>query len=344
MFPSRIGVSFLTIGPLALALAGCATLGGEPVRTVEVVPIAETEAVATADADAADDPAIWSDPADPARVLILGTDKKAGLYVFDRSGRKLQFLAAGLMNNVDVRDTLVVASDRRNKTLALFRLDPDNPLPLRPIGAVPTDLEEPYGVCLGKTGDGYAALIIGKDGEARQFALATDGSAASARETRRFAVGSQAEGCVFDEAGGHIYVGEEARGVWRYALDPAAGAARTLTAAVDRRRLTADVEGLTIARDGDRRWLIVSSQGDHAFAVWTLGGEQPAFAGRFRVVKSGLVDAVTGTDGVDAGAGLVVMQDHRNDPSKRPDAPPDAMEAQNFKIVEWAAVAAALGL
>ena len=36
--------------------------------------------------DAADDPAIWAHPTDPARSLVIATDKKAGLYVYDMQG------------------------------------------------------------------------------------------------------------------------------------------------------------------------------------------------------------------------------------------------------------------
>jgi 3-phytase len=39
--------------------------------------------------DAADDPAIWVHPVDPALSLVLGTDKKGGLNVFDLEGKRL---------------------------------------------------------------------------------------------------------------------------------------------------------------------------------------------------------------------------------------------------------------
>ena len=32
--------------------------------------------------DAADDPAIWAHPTDPAQSLVIATDKKAGLYLY----------------------------------------------------------------------------------------------------------------------------------------------------------------------------------------------------------------------------------------------------------------------
>ena len=84
--------------------------------------------------DAADDPAIWADPANPANSLIIGTDKKAGLNLYDMQGRVIQHLPDGKMNNVDLREgfmlggqpiVLVTASDRTSKAVAIYRLDPE---------------------------------------------------------------------------------------------------------------------------------------------------------------------------------------------------------------------------
>src|SRR5690606_27100977 len=47
-----------------------------------VTALAETAPVASY-GDAADDPAIWAHPTQPGRSLIVATDKKAGLYVYD---------------------------------------------------------------------------------------------------------------------------------------------------------------------------------------------------------------------------------------------------------------------
>src|SRR3546814_7702193 len=65
--------------------------------SVETVPV-ETGG------DAADDPAIWIDPADPARSVVIGTQKKSGLYVYGLDGQMIQYLPDGRMNNVDLRD------------------------------------------------------------------------------------------------------------------------------------------------------------------------------------------------------------------------------------------------
>jgi len=63
---------------------------------------AETERVPSR-GNAADDPAIWVHLSDPALSLVLGTDKKGGLHVFDLAGKRVQAISEGSRpDNVDV--------------------------------------------------------------------------------------------------------------------------------------------------------------------------------------------------------------------------------------------------
>jgi len=91
----------------ALGLAGCsAQTGGADavaIKTLELSATGETVPVGTMARDAADDPAIWRNVDDPTKSLIIGTDKRAGLYVFGMDGSKKFFLPEGELNNVDVR-------------------------------------------------------------------------------------------------------------------------------------------------------------------------------------------------------------------------------------------------
>lgn len=113
--------------------------------------------------------------------------------------------------------------------------------------------------------------------------------------------------------------------------------------------LTPDVEGLTLLREPGRTWLIASSQGDSAFAVWRVDGPEAAYAGRFSVVAANGVDAVTGTDGVaalggpvgDFPEGLIVVQD---DIDSEGETASTTRQRQNFKLVDWRAVKQALSL
>ena len=63
-------------------------------------------------------PAIWVDRRDPSRSVVIGTDKKLGLNVYDLKGKRLQVVADGRMNNVDLRDGFMLggqAHDRRRR-------------------------------------------------------------------------------------------------------------------------------------------------------------------------------------------------------------------------------------
>jgi 3-phytase len=310
---------------------------------------AETVAVGTQSADAADDPEIWVDPTNPARGVILGTDKQAGLYVYDFDGKVRAFIPDGRLNNVDLRAgfampsgerVLVAASDRGRMGAALYLMDPAD-LSVRPWGVIPLDLVEPYGLCLGRRGDAFVVIVNGTDGQVRQVRVeAGPNGAFQATEERRFALASQTEGCVVDDATGRLYIGEEAKGVWRYPLDPSAPAVGVLIAAAPSPMLAPDVEGLTLLRDGAATWLIASSQGDSSFPVWRVDGDTADYRGRFSVVAANGIDAVTGSVGAYP-EGLVVMQD---DVDTQGEAASTARARQNFKLVDWREVKRALGL
>ena len=182
---------------LSLGAAGCAT-GKAEVRpafssapTASVPARGETQAVGTANADAADDPAIWRNPADPGASLIVGTDKKAGLYVYDLQGKQKSFIDAGRVNNVDLRDMgaagiIVAASDRNdvaNAKLALFRLDPTTAT-LTALGKLSAGAGEAYGICLYRESNALYAFNVLKDGTINQVALDLSSGAPAGRIVR----------------------------------------------------------------------------------------------------------------------------------------------------------------
>ncbi len=330
---------------LGLALAGCAAQKAEPVINglppAPVTASGETEPVGTGRADAADDPAIWVDPANPNHALIIATDKKAGVHVYDLTGKDRAFLKGGLVNNVDVTGNIIVASDRNdgvNAHLAVFRLDPAKPA-LTSLGRAPAGSGEAYGLCLkkGSPGGPITAALIVKDGTVRVGKLTVAaGAAPSFAVEWEHKIPTQSEGCVFD--GDTLYVGEEDAGIWQLVPNGKTATAR-MVAPVDNQRLVADVEGLATIDHKGQRYLIASSQGDNAFAVFRLPGVD--YVGRF-TVAAGTFGAVSETDGIEAVAGnfgadypdgLFLAQDGHNEP-----------KAQNFKLVRWDRIAAALGL
>ena len=349
---------------LALMATGCtqqpAQPAGVPVSTVPlraVAPLLETIPVDSA-GDAADDPAIWVHPEDPTQSLVIGTDKQKGLNVYDLEGRLLQTLPDGRMNNVDLRDgfvingrrmALIAASNRTDRTIALYLLDPGTRRLTRAGDPVPTGFVEPYGLCMYTSRDGEYFVFVNDSGtgQFRQWHIRADGGVVSARRVRAFRVGSQAEGCVADDESGALYVAEEDVALWRYGADPDAGNTRR---AIDRvggaSGLTADLEGVSIwqGRDG-RGYIVQSNQGANRYAIYRRDGAN-AYVGSFELVDrpAAGIDGVSETDGLAVASdplgaqfpdGLLVVQDGRNLP---------AGQNQNFKFVSWRDVAGALGL
>ena len=332
--------TLLTSLAVTSLLAGCA--GREPVITglppVQVTASGETQPVGTNRADAADDPAVWIDPANPNRALIVATDKKAGLHVYDLAGKDLAFIKGGLVNNVDMAGDIIVASDRNDSMtahLAVFRLDGTKPS-IAALGRAAAGAGEAYGLCLKKSapGEPITAALIVKDGSVRVGTLAIDGTPSFTVQWEH-KIATQSEGCVFD--GDTLYVGEEVGGIWELKQNGTAATAR-MVAPVDNQRLVADVEGLATIDHKGQRYLIASSQGDNAYAVFVLPSME--YVGRF-AVAAGAFGATSETDGIEAVAGnfgpafpdgIFLAQDGDNAP-----------KAQNFKLVRWDQIAAALG-
>jgi 3-phytase len=232
---------------------------------------------------------------------------------------------------------IVVASDRNDLAhamLPVYRLDPASGQ-LTLLGKLAGGDGEGYGLCLHEQGERLLAYSALKDGTVQEVAIVV-GDTVSGTPLRRLRIPTQIEGCVADPRDGTLYVGEEKAGIWRFAPGSSEG---TLVAPVDNKYLVADVEGLALLREGERGFLVASSQGDNAYAVFALPGITPL--GRFRIA-AGTFGATEETDGIELAGGsfgpafpdgLFVAQDGNNQPA-----------AQNFKLVSWAAIKAALGI
>jgi 3-phytase len=300
--------------------------------------------------DAADDAAIWVHPTDPARTLIIVTDKRRGLEVHALDGSLKQRLPVGRMNNVDLRDgfalgghrvTVVAASDRDHDAIALFTISPDRP-ELNDVadGLRTTGLTRIYGLCMfaDRVSDRLYVFVNDKDGRYQQHELLpTVNGRIATRVVREFRVPTRPEGCVADDELGWLYVGEESVGVHRIAAAADAPATFDRVDRVGGGQLVAHVEGIAIYRpESGQGYLLVSSQGDDAYAVYRR--EPPnEFVGRFRI-GDGIVDGTSGTDGLEVASqplpppydeGLLVVQDGLNT------AP---LARQNFKLIPWSAV------
>jgi 3-phytase len=343
---------------LATLLPAAAAAAAE--RLPEVPARAETEPMTARMGDRADDVAIWRNPADPARSLIVVTDKEAGIGVHDLTGKMLSFQPLGRVNNVDLRadvdiagsrGVLVAASDRSNTSkprLRLFRLDPVAGA-LIPIGVVTPEKGQAYGLCLHRRGNEIDAFMVYKQGVIEQIALDLSGPEVKGTSLRRFDVGKRSEGCVADDRTGTLYVAEDKVAIWRVDTDPAHPMQPVQVAPVDGIHLHKDAEGLALLPQGrDGGLLFASSQYNDSFSVFRL--PDATFVGEFRIA-GGPVDGTEQTDGIDLVAGdfgaawpggLFVAQDGKNrdrDGQGRESAAP-----QNFKLVPLGPIVEAIGV
>jgi len=306
--------------------------------------------------DAADDPAIWINPRNPADSLVLGADKGAGIGVYDLDGDLLQFLPDGRINNIDLHAGfadnpalahIAVGSDRSNTALAIYAIDEATRHVSRvDARTIPAEFHDLYGLCMyrsARTGELYA-FATSSDGQAHQWRLfPVAGNKVDAELVRKINIGTIAEGCVADDDHGFFYAAEERVGVWRYGAEPGDGDQRTeVTRIVPGGHLAEDLEGLAIYKgQNGEGYLIVTSEGSDNYAVYD---RQPPhrYRGSFRIranAEAGL-DGTSQTDGIEVNSaalpgypqGLFVAQDGRYD------------ESQNFKYVSWQEIAEQLGL
>lgn len=297
--------------------------------------------------DAADDPAIWVNPNDPAQSAIIGTDKRGGLAVYDLSGKQIQYVGDGQMDNVDLRDgfklggqtvAIVTASNRTDNSIAIYKINPQTRT-LENVAArkIQHGLTV-YGMCMyrsAKTGKIYY-FGTSKSGDVEQWELFENGGKVDAKKVRNFKLNSVVEGCVADDELGHLYVAEEDLGIWKFGAEPETGSNRSQITKVGDGHLFADVEGLAIAYGKDGvGYLMVSSQGNHSYVVYRREGNNE-FVKKFRIGNGQGVDGCEETDGIDVTTanlgpafphGVFVVQDGFNDKGN-----------QNFKLVPLQAI------
>lgn len=322
-----------------------------PVLSV-VKPVVQTDVVMS-QGDAADDPAIWVNPKNPAQSRVLGTNKQQGLEVYDLQGKRVQHLPVGRLNNVDVRPgftlgsrtvDLAVATNRDHNSLNVFSIDRESG-ELKAVGEIATPVKDIYGLCLFKAPSGEIySFANDKDGTFVQHRLFAKGDQVQGELVRQFKVPTQPEGCVADDQRQRLFLGEEDVAVW--AVDARPDQPATLTSVIKvGEQVHDDIEGLTLYQTEKDKYLVISSQGNDSYVV--VDAEPPfALRGAFRVgvnAEAG-IDGTSETDGLDVTSanlggpwskGMLVVQDGRK---RMPE------QAQNFKYIPWSDVAKALRL
>ncbi|MCL1121692.1 phytase [Shewanella seohaensis] len=314
--------------------------------------------------DTMDDPAIWVHATQPEKSLVLGTNKRWGLLSFNMRGEQVQALPSGRINNVDLRQQVMlggkkrdiaVATLRDNDSLAFYEIDAEGKLYEYPNQA--TNLVDIYGMCLYQDADSLYVFANEKSGRIAQYRVDWQANGPSIKLVRDIHTPSQVEGCVVDEAQHALFIGEEDKGIWRFNAKANGGTQGELIIKAEG-DLVPDVEGISLYQGATIRGkkqdlLVVSSQGDNSYLLYQA---QPPYAqlGKFRLgmnlngMENGRETSIDGsseTDGlavthlsVGTGAwqqGMLVVQDGHN---HLPD------NNQSFKWLPWRSIVEKLSL
>ncbi len=309
----------------------------------EVKPLAETEPMPQF-GDAADDPALWVHPTEAHLSLVVGTNKRQGLFIYDLEGKLVQQLDVGRLNNVDIRYGLniagntvdiAVASNRDLNALSVFSINRQSRA-FELVATIATPLQDIYGLCMYQDGAGKMFTFANDaDGRFLQYALTANGNTVSGELTRQFQVASQPEGCVADDQLGQLFIGEEDVGIWTLGANAQDSTSLNSVAMIGD-ELHDDVEGLALYKTAGRSILIASSQGNDSYALFATTPPYRAL-GAFRIglnIALG-IDGASETDGLEASSanlggpysdGILIVQDGRN---------VLPTQEQNFKLVPW---------
>lgn len=305
--------------------------------------------------DTMDDPAIWVHPTQPEKSLVLGTNKRWGLLSFNMHGEQVQALPSGRINNVDLRQQVLlggkkrdiaVATLRDNDSLAFYEIDAQGKLSEYPNQA--TNMVDIYGMCLYQDANNLYVFANEKSGRIAQYRVDWQTNGPSIKLVRDIHTPSQVEGCVVDEAQHALFIGEEDKGIWRFNAKANGGTQGELIIKAEG-DLVPDVEGISLYQGANihgkkQDLLVVSSQGDNSYLLYQAQSPY-AQLGKFRIgvnlngMENGRETSIDGsseTDGlavthlsVGTGAwqqGMLVVQDGHN---HLPD------NNQSFKWLPW---------
>lgn len=294
--------------------------------------------------DAADDPALWIHPSNPSQSLVIGTNKRQGLFAYNLQGSETQRLDVGRVNNVDIRYgmnidgrtmDIAVASNRDLNALSVFSIDRQTSA-LNLIATIATPLQDIYGLCMYQDVTGQMFTFVNDaDGTYLQYALHSAQGTVTGELLRQFKVDSQPEGCVANDLTGELFIGEEDVGIWTLSADPRGPTTLTSVAKIGE-ELHDDVEGLALYLLEDRAILIASSQGNDSYVLIEANPPYQTL-GAFRIGMNieSHIDGASETDGLEVSSanlggnyqnGILIVQDGRNVLPEQP---------QNFKLVPW---------
>lgn len=360
---------------IALALTLDTIPAVRPAR--ETVPFLSNPPTGGEVVGAASDPVIWLNPDDPGRSLIMVTAREGRLLALDLDGQIVQAIAAADLGDarfeqVDLlyqfplagqKADVVVATDGRNDTLAVWRIDAKNrrleavtsnqmPRPIFGSGENAAYLLAAYQSPV--NGRSFVFVTQGRSGRIGQLALQDDGTGkvtAQVVRTIDLPAGSLPGGVVADRLLGDLYISlaNEAR-ILSFAAEPDNGDQFT-TISLEEEHSLSGIDALTIYYGpGDTGYLLATSARDQSFVVINRGQDHEV-AGRFILADDDALDQANYSVGIDVAgrslgpdfpSGMAVVQDSADSPQNLVLEPGQARNgSSNFKLVPWERIAEA---
>ncbi|KQT35669.1 3-phytase [Chryseobacterium sp. Leaf405] len=234
-----------------------------------------------------DDPAIWINPQDASKSIIIGTDKdtNGGLYAFNLDGKIInKVLGLKRPNNVDIeygfnlngkKIDFAATTERETNKVKLYSL-PD----LKEVGEFSVFDGEtergPMGISMYKNPDTSEIFaIVGRksgpsDGYLWQYKLLERDGKITGEVVRKFGKYSglkEIESIAVDDEMGYIYYSDEQFGVHQYYADPAKGNEELVV--FGKGDFKSDVEGISIyPTSSNTGYILVSNQQKDTFNVY----------------------------------------------------------------------------
>ncbi|MGH9040407.1 MAG: phytase [Acidimicrobiia bacterium] len=290
---TAVGLTVTVAAGLLLFVAPSAPAAEDPLLDA---PAAGETRPSDVGGDTMDDPAIWVDPADPTRSVVIGADHlDNSLSVYDLSGDRLQKLPLSHGNNVDLRPNFPLGGQNvpilglaGSGSISFYTLDPaTRQLTNVTKGGAKIDrqaLEKPgegnfyaHGMCLynSPVTGGFYAFVVDRYGTIKQLELTDDGAGKVAfNEVRQIYVEprppdgnrDQTEACVADEVTKSFFLAEQDWHIWRYGAEPTDPTGTADRVMVDKEvteggHFTREAEGLAVVHGpAGESYLIASSQ------------------------------------------------------------------------------------
>jgi 3-phytase len=302
----------------------------------EVTANVETEPVFAGD-DAADDMCVLENFNNPESSLIISSDKKYGIIVYDLEGVKLYDYEVGRINNVDILPSrsfqnkyIVAGTNRTYNSIDIYLFNSKGELENLILRKEIPSLKDVYGITFYRDDFNTYLFISDKKGNVEQWSYNNDEVNSEIIFVRKLKFSSLVEGLVADESKGKIYIGQERKGIWELNAFPSFDSQKKLIFKKSK-NFKPDFEGLTLRDDGNGEgYLIASVQGSNGYLI--IDRKSLDVKIFFRIIDGDKIDGTTETDGIDVTSiktskfpnGFFIAQDDDNDGLN-----------QNFKLVDW---------